>query len=159
MRGGAHPGGPGEEPGEPPANRMAIAVLALVGIFVCAYLVLHSLGVVGTLVCQVGSCDVVQSSRYAWVGPVPVSAIGLAGYAALFVLGIAGTRPRFARSRAVAGLLLAGAFVGVAVAGYLTYIEAAVLEAWCQWCVISAIVMALIFVAVLPEVPRVRGEG
>jgi uncharacterized membrane protein len=47
----------------------------------------------------------------------------------------------------------------VAFSAYLTYLEAFVIHAWCQYCVISAILITLIFFASLPEVARIRGSG
>ncbi len=138
---------------------MAIAVLSLVGFFVAVYLFAHSMGWTGPIVCGVGDCATVQASRYAWVGPFPVSGVGLGGYVALFVLAMAGLQPDRAASPWIARLLALGAAFGVAFSGYLTYLEAAVINAWCQWCVISAILMTLIFLASLPEWRRIGSAG
>lgn len=143
----------------PPMNRMVIAALSLVGVFVSTYLLAHALGLVGSLVCGVGDCATVQASRWAKVGPVPVPLIGLAGYLALFGLATAGARPSLAASRGVALLLLGGSTVGVAYSAWLTYLEAAVIHAWCQWCVVSAVLMTLVFLAALPEARRLSGRG
>ncbi|MFQ5536994.1 MAG: vitamin K epoxide reductase family protein [Gemmatimonadota bacterium] len=141
----------------PPANRMVVAVLSLIGIFVAAYLTAHHLGWVGSLRCGAGfDCAAVQSSPYATVGPVPVALIGLAGYLALFVLALAGLRPGLWRSQVIGGLLFGGAAFGFLYAVYLTYLEAAVIHAWCQWCLISAVVITLVFIATLPEWRRIR---
>ena len=140
----------------PPMNRMAIAALSLIGLFVALYLFAHNLGWTGPIVCGVGSCETVQSSQYAKIGPVPVSAIGLVGYVALLVLSFLGIQPGRTDSKAIGGLLLAGAAGGTAFSAYLTYLEAVVIEAWCQWCVVSAILITLIFVASLPELSRMR---
>lgn len=135
---------------------MAVAVLSLVGLFVAFYLLAHSLGWTGPLICGIGECATVQASAYAWVGPIPVSGIGVAGYAALLALAVLGLRPGMRRSRSIGLLLLAGAAGGVAFSAWLTYVEAFVLRAWCQWCVISAILIFLIFLAALPELGRGR---
>ena len=74
----------------PPTNRMVIAVLSMIGFFVALYLFAHNVGLLGQVVCGVGDCETVQSSRWAHVGPVPVSGIGLAGYAALLSLSLLG---------------------------------------------------------------------
>ena len=39
---------------------------------------------------------------------------------------------------------------------WFTYLEAFVIHAWCQWCVVSAILCTLIFLAALPELKRLR---
>lgn len=141
-------------PASPPRNRMVVAVLSLVGLFVALYLLAHSLGWTGPVICGIGECETVQSSSYAWVGPLPVSGIGVAGYAALLGLAVVGLRPGMRRSRAVGLLLLAGSAAGVAFSAWLTYLEAFVIRAWCQWCVISAVLIFLIFLACLPELRR-----
>ena len=138
----------------PPLNRMVIAVLSRVGLFVALYLMAHNLGLTGPIVCGVGDCGTVQSSVYAKVGPIPVSAIGVAGYLILLCLAYLGVQPIHRESPVIGAFLFSGSLVGVTFSAYLTYLEAFVIEAWCQYCVISAIVMLLIFFAALPEVSR-----
>ncbi|HEX7118691.1 MAG TPA: vitamin K epoxide reductase family protein [Longimicrobiales bacterium] len=140
--------------GAAPVNRMAIAVLSLVGVFISTYLLLHKLGVVGTLVCGTGSCETVQASPWAVFLGVPVPAWGVAGYGVLLAASFAGLRPALWGSRRL-GLLLvvlgAGAF---GFSAYLTAIEAFVIHAWCRWCVASAVVATLVFIFSLGEVVR-----
>ena len=145
--------------GAPPKNRMAVAVLSLVGAFVAFYLLASNLGWTPPVPCGAGDCGTVQSSKYAKVGPVPVSGIGLAGYLALLGLSFAGLQKRLARSRAIPFLLFAGALFGLLFSAYLTYLEAAVIKAWCRYCVVSAIIITIVFAATLPELKRIRGGG
>ena len=137
---------------------MVVAVLALVGFFVAVYMLAYSLGFLGEVVCGVGDCATVQSSPWAYVGPVPVAGIGAVGYALLVGVAIYGMQPGRRRAPVVSVLLLAGSAVGLAFSAWLTYLEAYVIHAWCQWCVISAILITLIFLASLPEVLRLRGR-
>ena len=68
-----------------------------------------------------------------------VAGIGVAGYAALFLLAT------FWRCRAeTPSQLLAASLTGLAFALYLTYIEAYVLLTWCILCVISLALISLI---------------
>jgi uncharacterized membrane protein len=143
----------------PPTNRMVVAVLALGGFFVALYLFAHNLGLSGPIVCGVGDCATVQSSQYATLGPIPVSFIGVLGYVVLLALAFVGLRPDHRESRMIGGLLLAGSLGGGLFSAYLTYLEAFVIEAWCQYCVISAIIITLIFFASLPEVARLKAPG
>ena len=135
---------------------MVVAVLSLIGVFLAFYLVASNLGWTPPIPCGSGACGLVQSSRYAWIGPVPVSAIGLAGYLALFALSVAGLQGSLIRSRAIPFFLFAGALLGVLFSAYLTYLEAMVIEAWCRYCVASAILITLVFLATLPELKRIR---
>lgn len=136
---------------------MVIAVLALVGFFVALYLLVSKLGLTGSMICGVGECETVQASKWSMTGPVPTSAWGVAGYLAMLGVSLSGLQPDRLRSRAVSALLLALSAVALAFSAWLTWLEAFVIRAWCQWCVISAILVTIIFVAALAEVRRLRG--
>lgn len=139
-----------------PLPRMGIALLSVVGLLVSAYLTLYHFGAMGELQCAVGSCAKVQSSRYAYLLGQPVALWGVGAYAALAAVALAGLQPRFEGARWVAVSLAGMAAVGVAFSAYLTYLEAFVIRAWCQWCVVSAILIALIFLLSVPGLRRVR---
>lgn len=136
---------------------MAIAVVALVGLFVSGYLSLYNYGLLGVIQCGVGGCMVVQSSAYAWFPPrtisdvgIPVATMGIVAYATLLAIAILGVQPRFITARWVAMALFGLSAVGVAFSAWLTYLEAAVINAWCQWCVVSAILVTIIFLLSIP---------
>lgn len=143
---------------------MALVVLCLVGVFIAAYLTLHRFGFIGTLQCSVlGGCETVQASAYAFFPPrtvVPwgmsVALIGLMGYLVLFGLGLLGLQPRFVRSRAIALLLVGLSGAALVFSLWLTYVEATILNAWCQWCVISAVLIAIVFLLSLPGLRAAR---
>jgi len=126
-----------------------VAVLALVGLFVSAYLLLYSLGYYGVLQCGAGACEVVQTSNYATFLGLPVPGWGTAWYAGMLVLALAmaARRPETSRPGRLVAL---GATGGLAFSIYLTAIEAFVLEAWCRWCVVSAVLTVAIFLLVAP---------
>ncbi len=139
---------------------MAIALLALVGIFIAGYLLLHRLGLVGRLVCGAGgSCETVQASKYATFAGVPVPAIGLAGYVVLLLLALVGLRPDLTADRRITLALLALSFVALAFTVYLNALEAYVIHAWCTWCIASAVVVALTFVCALADLATVAGRA
>jgi uncharacterized membrane protein len=148
---------PGHDQAErPPLARMAIAVLALIGLLVATYLSLYKLGVIGGLTCTVGSCEQVQASKFAVFLGVPVSIWGAVAYLAILVLAIAGLQPANVGSRGVALAISAIAAGGVAFSAYLTYVEAFVIEMWCQWCVTSAVIITLIFLLSIPGLRSAR---
>jgi uncharacterized membrane protein len=138
-------------------NRMAIAVLALVGLLISAYMGAYSFGLTGEIVCGSGGCSIVQDSPWARLQGIPVPALGLAGYAALLAAALAGLQPALAARRGISFVLSAGAVVGLGFSAYFTYLEAFVIHAWCRWCVASAVVTVLIFLFTLPELRRLRG--
>jgi uncharacterized membrane protein len=130
---------------------MVIAVLSLAGFFVAFYMLAHSLGWTGPLICGVGDCATVQSSKYAKIGPVPVSGLGMLGYLMMLGASFLGLQPDGRDSATVSRALVGLATVSLLFSGYLTYLEAYVIHAWCQWCVTSAILVTLIFLAAIPE--------
>ena len=139
----------------PPVNRMAVAVFALAGALIAGYLMLYKLNVLGSIACGTGACETVQSSPWATFLAVPVPLWGVGGYLTILALAVMGLQPRWVESRALAALLLALVTYAFGFSMYLTAIEAFRLHAWCRWCVASAIAASLMFLAVLPEIPRV----
>ena len=144
--------------GAPPTNRMAVALLSLLGLLVALYMLAYSMGLTGPVICGVGDCEAVQNSPFAYIGPIPVAAFGVLGYLALMILAFLGLQPSFRDSRFIALGLFGGGVIGLLFSGYLTYLEAFVIHAWCQWCVSSAVIMVLAFLASLPELRRLRGS-
>ena len=140
----------------PPKNRMAITLLALIGALIALYMTLHKLGLIGELLCGTGSCEVVQTSRYAAFMGVPVPYWGLVGYTVLTTMGLISLQPRFIDSRAVRIALIILATGAFAFSAYLSALEQFVIHAWCRWCIGSAVVATLIFLCVLPEFRRLE---
>ncbi|MCH7491578.1 MAG: vitamin K epoxide reductase family protein [Gemmatimonadetes bacterium] len=130
-------------------HRMATAMLSLIGLFVALYLSLWKIGLMGPMLCGTGSCEAVQTSRYASLLGMPVAFYGVAGFLAILTVSIAGLQPKFAATRGPTKLLVVLGGVGAAFAGYLTYIEAFVLQAWCRWCVVSALLIVCVFAVAL----------
>lgn len=129
--------------------RMAAALLALVGVLLAAYLYLYKIGVVGTMVCGSGTCELVQTSSWSRFLGVEVALIGLLGYVAILGVSLAGLQPANQERRWPDTWLLLLSGGGVLFSGYLTYIELFVLHAICRWCVASAVIIALILVVSL----------
>jgi uncharacterized membrane protein len=114
----------------------ASAGLAAVGAAIAGYL-LYVRETGGELVCATGGCETVQSSPYAEVLGVPVAALGLAGFLALLVAAVG--RGEWARL-SQATLALASLFFGA----YLLYVQLAVIDAICQWCLATDVITAAI---------------
>lgn len=123
------------------SRRTAVmATLAAIGVVVATYLTtVHYAG--AEPICALsGSCEKVQSSQYAELGGIPVALIGLGGYLAILAsLVVArGESGRLAR------VGMTGVGFGFSV--YLTSLELFVIDAICQWCVASAVLMTALFV-------------
>lgn len=145
-----------DAPPRPPVARMGIAVLSLLGLFVALYLSMYKWGMMGPIQCSVGGCETVQNSPWSILFGQPVAVWGLGAYVTLLVISVLGLQPRFTDARWVALALFGISGVGVLFSAYLTYLEAAVIHAWCQWCVISAILITLIFLLSVPGLKRAR---
>lgn len=130
---------------------MIVAVLSLAGIFVALYLLLYKLGLIGALSCNVGSCETVNTSKWATFLGLPVAGWGVAWYVGMFVLALVSTGERFADSLVISLVLLLVATTGLLFSIYLTYLELFRIHAICQWCVVSAILVTIIFSVCVSE--------
>jgi uncharacterized membrane protein len=116
------------------ALRTAGLVLAVLGIGIAGYLTyVHYAGVEPA--CSIAhGCHKVQHSEYAALAGVPVAVLGLVGYVGILAaLAVDGEPGRMA-----AALF---ALVGFGFSAYLTYRELFTIDAICQWCVASAVLM------------------
>lgn len=130
--------------------RQAIALLALVGLFVALYLWLHALGYGGAIKCGAsGGCETVQTSQWAEFLGLPVALYGVVGYLALLIVGIVALRPAALPERKWNTMLAALASVGFFFTLYLTYLELFVIHAICRWCIGSAVIITLIWIVSL----------
>jgi uncharacterized membrane protein len=130
--------------------RIAIAVIALIGIGIAGYLTyVHYAGL--KVVClSSGGCETVQASSYSKLDGIPVAVLGLAGY--VTILASLGVRGELGRS---AGFGVA--LIGFLFSMYLTYREIFTIKAICQWCVGSAVLMTIL--VVLTAIRVVRDDG
>jgi len=112
---------------------------ATLGIGIAAYIAIAASDG-GAPVCLAGGggCETVARSSHSHLLGVNVAVFGIVGYALL--LGCALLRGDGAR---MAGFMLA--LVGFGYSVYLTYLELFVIDAICQWCVASAVLMTLLF--------------
>lgn len=126
--------------------RIAVAALALVGAGIAGYLTYTRYAHV-TIACTTGGCETVQSSDYAEIVGIPVAVLGLAGYLGIFATTLF---PGELARVAGAGLALGGLAFSV----YLIFVQVFAIGAFCQWCLASDVVMALLAAATLA---RLRG--
>ncbi len=93
-------------------------------------------------VCRgVGDCETVVLSRYAEIWGIPIAFLGVLGYG--MIAGLLFYERRIPHKMegirfAVFGLALIGSLYSA----YLTYVEVAILQAICPYCLVSAISMA-----------------
>ena len=131
-------------------HRQAIAILALVGLFVALYLWLHALGFGGAIKCGAsGGCETVQTSQWAVFLGFPVASYGVVGYLAILVVAIVALRPAALSQPRWSKWLVVLATVGFGFTLYLTYLELFVIHAICRWCVGSAVIITLLWIVSL----------
>jgi uncharacterized membrane protein len=125
-------------------------LLSLTGLAIASYLLYTYLRHEAP-VCLASShgCLLVEQSRYARPGGIPMPLFGVLGYLALFATAwLKGERAR------TAGMVLA--VIAIAASICLTYLEVEVIHAICYWCVSSAICASLH--VVVNSTRFVRGE-
>jgi uncharacterized membrane protein len=126
-----------------PRLRWAVGILALTGMAIASYLT-YARYADSDLFCIAGGsgCETVQRSEYAELAGVPVAVLGLAAYAALLVTALLPGRTAAAAGAAIA-------VSGTLFAAWLLYAQLVLIDAVCQWCLASDIVMALAAAAAL----------
>ena len=119
--------------------RRVIAFVSVVGIAVATYITIVESGG-GSPVCVAGGggCATVAESSYSHIAGINIAIFGIIGYVGIFLTAFF-----------VADWARFGGFVmslgGFGFSVYLTYLEIWVIEAICQWCVGSAILMTILF--------------
>lgn len=118
--------------------RGAATFVATLGIGVATYIAIADAGG-GAPVCLAGShgCQTVANSSYSHLAGINIAVFGIGGYVLLLAAAmLAGDAARLAGF----GIALFGFGVSV----FLTYIEIFKIEAICQWCVASAVLMTVL---------------
>lgn len=116
-----------------------IAVLALIGASVSAYLIYLHYKPEASKICTLNdfiNCDIVNKSVYATLFGIPVSVIGFIGYGVIGVSALKKVQP-------LLQILSLGALL---FSLYLTYVELFVLQAICLFCVASQLIILGIFI-------------
>jgi uncharacterized membrane protein len=119
--------------------RMVATFVAAFGIGVATYIAIEAAGG-DAPVCIAGSsgCETVADSTYSHLLGVNIAVFGIVGYALLLCAAL--LRGDGARMGGF-GVSL----VGFGYSVYLTYLELFKIEAICQWCVASAVLMTVLF--------------
>ena len=119
--------------------RRIIAFVAALGIGVATYITIADSGG-GSPTCLAGGtgCETVANSSYSHIAGVNVAVFGIIGYIAILATAF------FASDLARFGGF-AFSLGGFGFSVYLTYLEIFKIEAICQWCVSSAVLMTILF--------------
>jgi len=126
-------------------SRKIMLVLTVVGLLVAIYMTIYKWTNNNSMCLGSGDCSTVNASPYSEIYGIPVALVGVGGYAAILFLLLIESRNDFVRQNGtlfVFGLSLTGFIFTV----YLVYVEFAVLNAVCPFCLTSQIVMTIIFI-------------
>lgn len=110
--------------------KKTLIIITVLGLFISLYLFYEKM-VGGDLICGISSCDVVNNSSYSEIYSIPISFFGVIYYLSMITI-------LFLKKYK---LFFIFSIVGLSFSLYLTYLEAFVILAWCQWCVTSALIV------------------
>jgi len=132
--------------------------LAIAGLIVSIYMTIYKVTSNDALCLGSGDCSTVNASRYSEIYGYPVASIGIAGYLAIMLTHWYERRDDFFKQNGpllVFGMALTGFLFTV----YLIYIEFMVLKAICPFCLISQVVMTVIFLISIIRLVRQYSLG
>jgi uncharacterized membrane protein len=119
--------------------RRVIAFVATLGIGVATYITIaDSGGGAPTCLAGGGGCETVANSSYSHIAGINIAIFGIVGYVILLATA-------FFASDLARFVGFATALGGFGFSIYLTYLELFTIDAICQWCVASAILMTILF--------------
>lgn len=124
---------------------MVAAIVALVGLADAIYLTVHDLTGSGVQCTVVQGCEQVLNSEYAKIGGIPLAVVGAIAYFLAFSLA---TLAAFGNRGAWQVLSLMVGLMAVFTV-WLLYLQAFVIEAFCQYCLLSAAVTFTLLIIVL----------
>lgn len=125
-------------------------VLSLAGLFVSSYLA-YEYSLPGSITCPIGGsgCQTVRLSEYSQMFGISVPYYGILFYLVLSVASVAMiTKSDLVFQRLRFLMILSGLLYSI----YLTGLETFVIKAYCFWCVISAIIVTVMFFVSLPTI-------
>jgi len=126
--------------------RRLILVFGLVGFLVSTYLVYIKINPSSLLCTGVGDCQAVNTSTYSEIRGIPIALLGAFAYAA--IMGSLLLEKYSSVVHEWGPVFVFGlAFAGTLYSGYLTYVEVAVLQKICPYCVTSAVAITAILIA------------
>ena len=121
------------------------ALLSLVGLVDALYLTIQHVTGQSVRCTVTGGCSEVLSSSYATVGPIPLAALGAIAYFTVFSLATLSAFGYTSARRLLAALVCVMCLMSL----WLLYVQAFVIEHFCQYCLLSAAVTFTLTVIVI----------
>lgn len=125
-----------------------LSIVLIIGmLLVSGYLAYHEITKTDVACVESGgfNCDAVQNSSYSKVMGFPVAFLGFGANLVILALLLLEDRLAFLQDNGLV-LLFGIVFFGFLYSVYLVYIQAEVLEAYCQWCLSHEVLITLLFV-------------
>lgn len=92
---------------------------------------------------ELGNCDIVTSSKYSSIGPIPVALMGAIYYLGIILLSVLALDRKSVIVSRLAGKL---SWIGLLASVYFVYLQLFVLKSICIYCMISAAGSTIIFI-------------
>lgn len=124
------------------------AIVSLAGVADAAYLTIHHYTAEPVPCSIIEGCEQVLTSPYATIGDVPLAIFGLLAYFTAFSLALL----TIFGNQMMWRLFGAQVIIMAGVSAWLVYVQAALIGAFCQFCLLSALItttLLLIFVVSL----------
>lgn len=124
----------------------AFLVIAFLGFVDATYLTIHHYIDVPFPCTILNGCEVVTTSVYSTLGPIPIALLGALYYMSIFFLVLFYRETHEKKFLYTAASLVGTAF---AVSVWLVYLQGFVLHSWCQYCLVSAVFTTILAVVAL----------
>jgi len=131
--------------------RKATIALSILGLLVAIYMTIYKFTKNDEMCVGSGDCHTVNFSKYADINGVPVAAVGVLGYAAILAIHWLEEKNDFFKENGTM-ILFGVTLIGFFFTLWLVYVEVALLDAYCPFCITSQISMTIIFVLTLIRV-------
>ena len=134
--------------------QFAASIIGLIGLADSIYLTVHHYNATAVPCGLTGGCEMVLTSAYAEFYGIPVSAFGAAAYFAAFSLAILAAYGNETAWKLFGAL----ATVMTLSSAWLIYVQAVYINAWCQFCLLSALTSFTLFALFLISLALRRRE-
>ena len=125
---------------------LMIFLLSFAGFLVSTYITIHGLNRTIPPCTVTHGCETVLTSQFATVGPIPIAAFGAGFFITMMILSILYLQHN---QKTFLRLLFALASLAFIAGLGLIYIQAVILKAFCQFCLLAELIIALIFILTL----------
>lgn len=126
--------------------RLTSIILAILGLLDSIYLTWLKFSGQYAFCGPIGDCELVNSSKYSEMFGIPIAVLGAGAYLSMAVLLVLETRGKFWAEYSplmVFGISLIGTLYSI----YLTYVELAILQEICPYCVVSAFLLVILLIS------------